>query len=437
MKRTPDFVVARLVAFLLVLLFWSPIVLANGIVRDSIGAVSSGRGGANVSHSDNLAILNDNPAGLAWVDDTLLFEFSGDFLIRNVHYRDPLGSDEAENRLFFLPQVSIAGRLPNSQIRLGLTAVMPGGYGARYTLNHNPLGLSDYRSEGMLLKILPTVALPLGDRVSIGGGIGLGYGRTELRMPYTFQATPGLAGGFGTIDMDADGFGVTWNAGIQVKATDRLTFGVSYISETLLEQEGDFFVNAPALAPANIANYDVDANITWPRSFALGGNYEFDFGRLSFDTVWYNWSDAFEKFRFRLSNGDNPTIDGIAGPEPYDEFPLNWDDSVSLRLGYEHFFCERKTVVRLGYTWNLNPIPDGTATPLLPGILEHTVTIGLGHDFGPVKLDVAYQWAIADNQTVGVSDILGPGGTTATSDFNFSEMRAQAHWLFVTMMARF
>jgi long-chain fatty acid transport protein len=335
-----------------------------------------------------------------------------------------------------LPEISIAGKLPNSPVRLGLTAVMPGGYGAEYTLTHSVLGHSQYRSAGALLKILPSIAIPLNDRVSIGGGVGLAYGSTELRMPYTFQVTPGLVGGFGQVDLKADGFGVTWNAGIQVRATDRLTIGVAYISETMLEQDGDFKVTTPLISPGT-ANYDADVNLSWPRSFALGANYRFDFGRLSFDAVWYDWSDAFDKLRFHLSKSDNPAFDVAAGTEPYDEFPLNWDDSVSLRLGYEQFFCEGRTVLRFGYTWNLNPIPDGTATPLLPGTLEHTATIGLGHDFGPIKLDFAYQWAIADTVTVGTSDILGPGGSKTTSDFNNSELRAQAHWFFVTMMAKF
>ncbi len=35
---------------------------ATGVMLDSIGAVSSGRGGTNIAHSDNGVLIHDNPA---------------------------------------------------------------------------------------------------------------------------------------------------------------------------------------------------------------------------------------------------------------------------------------------------------------------------------------------------------------------------------------
>ena len=52
--------------FALISVFSLGMVLGEGVVRDSIGPVSGGRGGTNLSFSDNLSLINDNPAGLAW-----------------------------------------------------------------------------------------------------------------------------------------------------------------------------------------------------------------------------------------------------------------------------------------------------------------------------------------------------------------------------------
>ena len=46
------------------ILTWVGALHADGVVRDSIGAISSGRGGANIGYADNGAILNSNPAAM-------------------------------------------------------------------------------------------------------------------------------------------------------------------------------------------------------------------------------------------------------------------------------------------------------------------------------------------------------------------------------------
>ena len=51
---------ALLAAGLGLLLSCSTPAFANGLIRDGVGAVSTGRGGTNIAHSDNGAILLDN-----------------------------------------------------------------------------------------------------------------------------------------------------------------------------------------------------------------------------------------------------------------------------------------------------------------------------------------------------------------------------------------
>ena len=48
-----------LAASLLVLALTPNNLLAQGVVRDSVGPVSSGRGGTNIAHYDNLGIILD------------------------------------------------------------------------------------------------------------------------------------------------------------------------------------------------------------------------------------------------------------------------------------------------------------------------------------------------------------------------------------------
>jgi long-subunit fatty acid transport protein len=319
-------------------------------------------------------------------------------------------------------------------LTLGLAAYLPGGYGAEYRLDHGIFGRQKYESEGMLLKVLPTAAFRFGKYVSIGGGLGFGYSTARFEVPYTFQ-TGAFAGQSAKVDLDTDAFGITGNFGIQVRPTDRLTIGASYISETLTEQDGDFKLDLSGgplagLFPDPSASYDAEFNLRWPRSAGLGVSYRFDDARLSVDGVWFNWQDAFDRFTLRLSDGDNAGINAFVGSdEAKDVFPLGWRDSYSVRVGYELRLLE-DTTLRLGYVYNLNPIPKRTLTPLLPGTLEHSFSIGLGKRLGAFEVHVAYQYAFAREQHIEQSDLVG-------GDFDDSELDAQAHWGFVTLGARF
>ena len=408
-------------------------VRAGGIVRDSIGAISSGRGGANLAHDDNLGIIQDNPAGLSWMDEDLRIEFSGDLLFPSVKYSDPDGSDRSREEVFFLPQFSVAGRKPGSPVTFGLSFFLPGGYGVDYVLNHSIFGPQPYESKGLLLKVLPSVSIRLGELLSVGGGVGFGYSETSLRLPYTFQTGP-LALQSGLIHLDTDGFGVTGNFGIQIRPIDGLVIGAAFISETFIKQDGRFDLDVTGSPLAGLvtdptAIYDVEHVMRWPRSLAAGASYTFEQGRISTDVAWFDWSSSFDDLSFKLSNGDNPEFDALVGTEPSDKFPLNWDDSFSVRLGYEHFVSE-STTLRIGYIYNHNPVPDSTLTPILPGILQHSISVGFGHEYRSIEFNASYQYAFSRTQEVGVSSILG-------GDFDQSSVRAEAHWLFLSVAVKF
>src|SRR5215510_12492802 len=76
---------------------------ADGVVRDSFGPISSGRGGTNLAYSDNLSLINDNPAGLVRIPG-LRLEAGLDLLHTDITYSDPQNSNEnAKSEFFFLP----------------------------------------------------------------------------------------------------------------------------------------------------------------------------------------------------------------------------------------------------------------------------------------------------------------------------------------------
>ncbi len=404
--------------------------LAQGVVRDSISATSSGRGGTNIAHSDNLTILLDNPGGLVNIPERERLDFGIDVLVTRLEYADPLAHATGRVTPFPLPQLAYATKSPDGRFAYGFGVFAPAGFGAHYNLRHAFYGEREYNSLGALLKILPAAAFKVNDRLSVGAAFGLGMSHAQLKLPYNLQ-TGLLAGLPAMVDLKATGFAPTWSAGLQYKLSERTTAGLAFVSETRLRLQGEAKVDVSGIGfPALKAAYDADVDLAWPASLGGGIAHRLDDKhRLSADVVWFDWSRAFDKLDLRLHNGTNPLFDLVLGPKARDTLPLDWRDAIAFRVGYE-FFATPRDVFRAGYIYHRSPIPDATLIPNLAGILEHAVSIGYGHQWNKWRVDLGYQYSWAPTNHVGHSRIVG-------GDYDCSSMRAQAHWVFLSLSYSF
>jgi long-subunit fatty acid transport protein len=405
--------------------------LADGVVRDGVGAVSIGRGGTNIANADNGAVILDNPAGMVNLEGSGIFEIAIDGLITDLDYSDPQNSTNAKFRPMALPELSYVRKSSDGQFAYGLGMFIPAGFGAEWDMRQPPFSRTPgYKSIGALAKILPGLAYRIDDRLSVGGTFGVAVTHAELEGPFFLQSGP-LAGAPTLLDLQATGAAPTWSLGLQYQLNDSTTLGLTYIDETRFRLEGSanarVFV-APPPAPLLSSNFDADVDLVWPRSVGLGVKHDFcEHQRVSVDLIWFDWSHAFEEVGLKLKSPSNPAFDPVT---PYrDRFPLNWDDSVSLRLGYEYFVnpCE---VLRAGYLYNSSNVPSSTLTPYIPAILEHTFSVGYGRRFTTWTVDAAYQFAFSPERHVNNSSLLG-------DDFDNSSVKAQAHWLSFSFSRRF
>ena len=148
---------------------------ANGVIRDSIGTISSGRGGTNLAASDNSALIYDNPAALSRMSG-LNWDLTMDILSTNITYNDPQNDKKAKKQIIPLPGLAGVYKSEKSNLAFGLGVFYPAGFAAEYELIHGgdlPIyGTQTYKSEVSLLKVLPAVAWQATDRLSIGAAVG-------------------------------------------------------------------------------------------------------------------------------------------------------------------------------------------------------------------------------------------------------------------------
>ncbi len=411
--------------------------LADGLVRDGLGAISMGRGGTNLGFYDNAAIINDNPAAMSNVAGNGLFDANADTLITDIHYSDPQNSDvAAKTRPFVAPTLGYIRKIDDSNWSWGLGAFVPAGFGADYNMVSQFAGPQQYKSIGGLGKILPGLSYKVTDKLSIGGTFGLAFSDVQINAPYVIQTTPGFVGAPTLIGLHSWGVAPTGGFGAQYLYSDDTVFGYNYIAPTTLNLSGGAGVDIFGLGPNPVySHFDAKVHITWPSSVSFGVRHNLCPHRIiSAEVLVYSWSGAFTNLPITLTNPSNPIIGAVAPNGLKDYFPLGWNNSVSLRTGYQ-WMPDDVNIYRLGYVYHASPTPNSTLNPLVDGVLVHTFTAGYSRKLPRAQFNVGYQFSFAPTRDVGASQIIGPGG--GPGDFANSTFKAQIHYLSLGFLVPF
>ena len=405
-------------------------VYADGFVRDGIGARTTGRGGVNLGYADNGQMIIDNPAAIVNMDGQRLTDFGIDLLFTDLSWSD---SDNPRTSARDNPiptgQLSTAWKTANPNIALGLGVFSQAGFGAEYILEGRPpfAGPQHQKSFGAMIRVLPAASVKLTDKLSIGGNLGVAVSHMELEGPYTLQGPNAFAGTPTRFDLQATGAGLSWATGLQYRVNQCTTIGINYQEQTKTELSGNSYVEIPGLGASR---FDTDVTVRWPRTLGFGVRRQVNAGLdVGVDVVWFNWSRAFSSFDTQLSDPDNPVFAAVVGNQLQENLPLNWRDTVSLRTGLQQQIGGGN-VVRLGYVYHRNPIPDSTVSPFVQTTLEHAFSAGYGFISNGYEIDLAYQFSFSDPQTVGTSGYLG-------GDFDNGTAKVQAHWLSIGAIRRY
>lgn len=399
---------------------------ADGIHLNGLSPRSLGRGGTNIAHADNGALFFDNPAAAVFVPGDGLFDVGGNVLFMDFRYSDPDNPSVSDFGITPLPSMGLVRKSEDEKFAYGIGIYAPAGFSESWEMQGQfpNGGEQTYKSFGSLIKIMPGVAYKVNERLAIGGTFGMAISHEELEGPYYLQNTnlPFLNGVPTRIDLQATGATPIYSVGLQYKLTEVTTLGVTYQSESRFDLEGNALVDIPVLGQAR---YDTHMKMAWPRTLGFGLRHELCPHRIfSTDLVWYNWSAAFDDLGITLTDADR-----LLFPDITEELPLNWRDTISVKLGYEQILSNAHTV-RTGYVYHRNPIPAGTQTPYIQGIFEHAVSLGYGFKWRNWELDASYMFLWSPEFDVGTSDLLG-------GDFDNSTHQAFIHALGASAIYRY
>lgn len=408
---------------------------ADGLIRNGVGPISTGRGGTNQAFADNAVIILDNPAAMVNVAGCGLAEAGVDTVITTADYSDSFGNDvSAKIRPLPVPVLGIIKKSYDERWAVGLGAFAPAGFGVSFGVVENPAtGPSLMRSLGAMGKLLGAVAHRPTDRLAVGLSVGIGFSYASLDGPTILQSG-GLAGVPAILDVEGTGVAPVGSVGMQYQLTPNTVIGATYTEQSNFWLHGA--TNA-TLFPGFLveSRFNSKLRISWPRSVAVGIKHDLcPHRRISADVIWFDWAHAFTQIDLVLYDPSNPAIAAIlagAGESlPMTQaFPMRWTNTVSMRLGYETDVTDLDTL-RCGYVYHSSPSPDSTLNPYFDGVLKHAFSIGYSRKARRVIVNAAYQYNFGPTRHVGTSGLIG-------GQFDNSTFRADAHFAMLSLLLPF
>jgi long-chain fatty acid transport protein len=305
---------------------------AGGLYLPEIGTpISVGTAGVGNVTNDVIAdSVVTNPAGMIGIQEDV--GLAGiQLVIPTVRFDSDIataGGSDGGNAGFVSPIPStFIVKVLNDDWRLGLGITAPLGGGVDYGKDF----VGRYQAQRSVLTglgITPSVAYKVNDKLSFGGGVSIIYSNLDLDIAIN-QPDP-FSDGQVNIDK-IDDWGYQGIFGVMYKATDRLTLGAVYRTESDVELEGDIgFKNlqVPLINEITSKLDEVEVDFSYPQMINVGFKYELsDSTLLMMDFDWEDWS-AFGDTRVGITGDiDAPILT---------TFDRDWDDTWHVGLAMAH-----------------------------------------------------------------------------------------------------
>jgi long-chain fatty acid transport protein len=380
------------------------------------GAKPMGIGGAYGAIADTPSAIFFNPAGLA-MQEGLQLELGATLIAPYNSYRGiaPGTATEVEvpgvSNLFLLPTLYASYRL-HEMVAVGIGMYAPYGLTTEWSedeINVNGTNVgwfgrgTNIRTAIQTLFINPTVAVQVHPRILIGAGLAIVPGHVEVRRAVTNSA-------FVRDDVMVDlagedvGFGAT--AGVLVKVLpELLNVGLTYRGGVSFTMEGQAVFskdgsanNIPAGLRTRLVDGAVEAAFNTPHviSFSLAA-FPMEELTIGFSLDVITWSVLKE---LAIDFKDNPELSSA--------LPLDWRNTVAVRIGAEYKVLPQLPV-RAGFIFDQAPEPAHTLGATLPDGDRYILSLGVGYqlDMG-LYADLAYMFVTTgDNKTSDNNKLVG------------------------------
>jgi len=393
--------IRRLFCSGLCVLFLSGTAQASGFSIFEQGARGMGIAGAFAARAADLSAIFHNPAGLAQLYGTHV-QFGTTLITMQSEFTRAGTYEQAkiEQQWFYPSTAYIASRFTD-KITVGFGFYTQFGLGWKWKNADTWMGR--YISKDINLQTFffnPVVAYDLNDQVNVAFGVSYVMANADLsRAAHEFIPD---------VYIEGDGTGTGFNAGIQFKANEKVTFGASYRSEVKLDIDGTakftYAFPDPVLA-LKYPDSDASLQITTPAMVMCGMSImPSDKISAELDINWTGWSSYDEL----VINFKDPAL-------PSTRSEKLWNDVFNYRFGVEYYLSDTWTL-RCGSYFDKSPVDDEHLEPLLPDADRNGINIGIGWTNGTFTVDAAYLHIFINSRATETSLVNFNGSYDTSSD---------------------
>jgi long-chain fatty acid transport protein len=355
-----------------------PAVFALGFRNPDQNARATGQGEAFVAQADDPSATYYNPAGLVQVTGTEAMS-GGSIILRDIDFK-PTGSSKTYtmNDPAYTFHMYASSDLKTDRWRVGLGINVPFGTTMNWG-NNTPFQYVLTKASLAVVNYAPTVAFKVNDHLSIGAGVSIYQGNTQLEFNYS----PSLPGS--KFKFDGDGIGVGGTFGLMWKITDQHTIGVVYRLPFTIQFDGTAKVPGYVSAPAH-------TTMQFPQSIAAGYAFRpIKKLKLEFDIEWTDWN----MLNSVVLHSNNSTVTG----DPRSTIPFDWKSGFFYEFGVQYEITSN-WVARLGYIFSQNSVPSSTFSPMLPDGNRNVFSGGLSYVTKRWEVNLVYQYSLTSERTI-------------------------------------
>ncbi len=378
--------------FFLILVFpitltYSNVWALNGTQLIAFSAMHEGIAGGGTALPLDYSSMVNNPAGLTELPQSASFN---QFLAFPVNQSNtsatPIGNPSLGNQFsnddnVYLPGGGFIVKTPwlRSRVTLGMSILATSGFAVDYESPRlNPALLSgdqNYDTHTLygVFKILPTIAFEVNDQFSIG--VTLHINRTQLETDFSTGAAGGFVQTAGRSRLDFS-WGVGAGIGVLYKPSEKLSFGVNYVSEQYIED----YERYKDILPIGM---NLPQQLNTGMALSLKKNLI-----VTGDFKWINWEG---------SKGGTGASLGEGG--------FGWQDQYIGILGIQWGVAEN-LILSAGFNHGRSSIPEESlfTNILAPTISENHLAFGVGYFVNTwMRLDASYSHTfkntVTDNAT--------------------------------------
>ncbi|MBO7483537.1 MAG: outer membrane protein transport protein [Alphaproteobacteria bacterium] len=257
--------------------------------------------------------------------------------------------------------------------RAGLGLYVPFGLGTYY--NKAWFGKTHaLNSEIETIDINPSLAWKPFSWLSVGGGAI--FERMEARL--TNDIGPN-----GYSDMNADGWGHGWNAGVMIEPAKGTRFGVAYRSKVVQDIKGKHYLKHPNPA-IGFKKGISSTKLVDPEHIQFTAYQELGKWGLSAMARWTRWS------RFNLLSIDSTAlakVSPLATPSQVDE---NWRNTWTFSGGVDYHYCKNLTF-RTGLAFDQGAVKNAEhRTARVPDTDRWIASVGASYMKNNWQFDLSY-----------------------------------------------